>query len=133
MHLHLHTGNQLAQCQPIRIERLLAQLGEPNVWLCGNCLDRVLQLCLDLFPVLGTGHSPSCVPLPVRVLDQHLQPDLENEKRKEEKLMLNLLIARACLPGIVQLWVHPGCGCNLLQSLCHTRCSWCTLAVVVLQ
>ena len=89
MHLHPQTGNQLVHSQPIKVElilvlicSLLAQLGEPNVWLCGNCLDGVLQLCLDLFPVLGTGHSPSCVPLPVRVLDQHLQQDLENEKKE---------------------------------------------------
>ena len=89
MHLRPQTGNQLVHCQTIKVQLifllirffscLLAQLFEPNVRLLGNPLDRVLQLCLDFLPMLGAGHSPSCVPLPVRVLDQHLQTDLANE------------------------------------------------------
>ena len=56
-------------------------------------------------------------------------PAARFRKWKKDKLMGNLLIARACFPRIVQFWVHPGRECNLLQSLCHKRC---TLAVVVL-
>ena len=40
MHLHPQTGNQLVHGQPIKVElilvlicSLLAQLGEPNLWL----------------------------------------------------------------------------------------------------
>ena len=70
-YLHPQTGNQLVHCQPIKVEIIvflnsfvcsfLAQLFEPNVRLCGNLLDGVLQLFLDCLPMFGTGHSPSCV------------------------------------------------------------------------
>ena len=87
VHLHLQT----VHCQPIKVATIallksivcsfLAQLFEPNIGLGWDLLDGVLQLCLDCLPMLGTGHSPSCVQLPVRVLDQHLQPQEVNEER----------------------------------------------------
>ena len=51
----------------------LTQLVKANIRLLRNHLDRVFELSLDLFPMLGACHCSSCVPLPVRVLYQHLQ------------------------------------------------------------
>ena len=51
----------------------LTQLVKANISLLRNHLDRVFELSLDLFPMLGARHCSSCVPLSIRVLYQHLQ------------------------------------------------------------
>ena len=51
----------------------LTQLVKANIRLLRNHLDREFELSLDLFPMVDACHCSSCVPLPVRVLYQHLQ------------------------------------------------------------